>query len=144
MIRPTPTLFVHFYYFKRVCEWYYLTARPTTPKIFGSLAESVRVLKEKFLVVSSPDGYDFPTTYSELIRMAPMVLLEYDVLAWLELHTFMDKRKWKPLNAQEIVKHWCSEQSVFNDEGMASTPGPVLSMFLSSSCETFFEEAENA
>ena len=63
-------------------------------------------------MVSSPDGFDFLTTYSEPIRTDPVALLEHDALAWL------------PLKTQEIVKHWCSGQLAFDDGGTSSTPSP--------------------
>ena len=74
-------LFAHFYCFKRVGGWCYLTARPFTPKIFGNLAESVRGWKEKYVVISSAVGFDFPTTYSEPVRKDPVALMKYDALA---------------------------------------------------------------
>ena len=82
VVRPTPTLFAHFYCFKRVGGWFYLTVRPSTPKIFRSLAESVWERKEKFLGISFDGGFDFPTTYNEPIRKDLVVLMEYDTLAW--------------------------------------------------------------
>ena len=125
VVRPTPTLFAHFYCFKRVREWYYLTARPSVPKIFASLAESVRGWKEKFLVIGCPNGFDFPTTYSEPTRTEPVALQENDSIAWQELQAFMDERRWVPLNAQLIVKRWCSGQLAFDEEGTTPTPCPT-------------------
>ena len=81
VVHPTPTLFVHFYCFKRVGGWCYLIARTSTPKFFGNLAESVRGWKEKYVVISSVVGFDFPMTYSEPIRKDPVALMEYDALA---------------------------------------------------------------
>ena len=37
----------------------------------------------------------------------------------------MDECRWTPLNAQEIVRHWCSGQLAFDDEGTTSTPDPT-------------------
>lgn len=79
--------------------WYYLTTWPISPKVFSSLTESVRWWKEKFIVISSPESFDFPTTYSKPIQTNPVVLLEFDALDRSELHTFMDERRWEPLNA---------------------------------------------
>ena len=75
------------------------------------------------MVISSNTGFDFPTVYSEPIRKDPVALMEYDMLAWQELHTFMDSRGWAPLNAQEIVKRWCSGLLAFDEEGTTSTSG---------------------
>ena len=91
------------------------------PKIFRSLAESVRGWKEKFVVISCPNGFDFPTTYSEPTRTEPITLQENDSLAWQELQAFMDERRWAPLNAQLIVKRWCSGQLAFDEEGTTPT-----------------------
>ena len=57
------------------------------------------------MVVNSPDGFDFPTTYSEPIRTEPVALRENNMASWLELQGFMDAHRWALLNAQEIIKH---------------------------------------
>mgnify|MGYP004625979765 CR=1 FL=1 len=143
VIRPTPTLFAHFYCFKRVGGWWYLTARPSTPKVFGNLAESVRGWKEKYVVISSDTGFGFPTVYSEPARKDPVALMEYDALGWQELHTFMDSRGWAPLNAQEIVKRWCSGLPAFDEEGTTSTSSPTCRPCPPSSACLIVEETIN-
>lgn len=83
---------------KQVGGWYYLTALGEN-KLFAKLTEFVSNWKKRYVAVSCPDKFDFPTICSASTRNRVVKLHDNDKTAWCEISKFMESRVWGPLNA---------------------------------------------
>lgn len=112
-VRLIPTLFMHFYMFKQLKGWWYITSR-TKKKMFGKLAKLVKDWKAKYVVVSYPDGFNIPMFGHDLIHNKVERLLENNFMSLEIFYISMNKRSWCDLDMQEIVTKYPDGKPIFD------------------------------